>query len=144
MRLWHYKLLPYLPRLQLTSQWRECCCIAKSIAEKGTPNHVLVNRIMDYPIGDFVEYCTLVCIEMEYRGYRCDFSRLDRIIEKWDYVVPLRTDDSQMFQDWHNDIYLRECLYNLEEKAISKAIPADEWRAIYDRFKDFTPLLEGK
>lgn len=64
MRLWHYRLLPYLPRLQLVSQWRECCCIAKSITEKGTPNHILVNKIMDYPIDHFVEYCYNVCIEL--------------------------------------------------------------------------------
>jgi len=45
LRLWSYQLLPYLPRQQLLSQWRECCCIAKSITEKGTPNHILVNKI---------------------------------------------------------------------------------------------------
>lgn len=84
MRLWSYQLLPYLPRQQLLSQWRECCCIAKSITEKGTPNHILVNKIMDYPIDHFVEYCAYVCIEMEYRGYRCDFSRLDRYLETMD------------------------------------------------------------
>lgn len=64
MRLWHYQLLPYLPRLQLISRWRECCCIAKNIAEKGAPNHILVNKIMDYPIDHFVEYSCNVCMEM--------------------------------------------------------------------------------
>jgi uncharacterized protein (TIGR02328 family) len=54
LRLWHYSLLPYLPRQQLLSQWRECCCIAKSITEKGTLNHILVNKIMDYPIDHFI------------------------------------------------------------------------------------------
>lgn len=141
MRLWHYHLLSYLPRLQLLSQWRECCCIAKSIAEKGTPNHILVNKIMDYPIDHFVEYCCNVCTEMEFRGYRCDFSRLYRYIEKVD-SVPLRNGE-QIFSEWYDDIYLRECLYNLEEKFRAGGIPADEWRVIYNRFKDFTPLWEG-
>ena len=27
MRLWHYKLIPYLPKKQLVSQWRECIAI---------------------------------------------------------------------------------------------------------------------
>lgn len=142
MRLWSHQLLPYLPRLQLLSQWRECCCIAKSIVEKGTPNHILVNKIMDYPIDHFAEYCCNVCIEMEFRGYRCDFSRLDRYIEKMD-SVPLRNGE-QIFPNWHNDIYLRQCLYNLEEKAMCKGIPANEWRVIYNRFKDFTQLWEGE
>ena len=39
MRLWHKDLIDVLPRQQLISQWREICCIAKNIAEKGTPNH---------------------------------------------------------------------------------------------------------
>lgn len=142
MRLWHYQLLPYLPRQQLLSQWRECCCIAKSITQKGTPNHILVNKIMNYPIDHFVEYCCYVCIEMEYRGYRCDFSRLDRYLEAMN-GVPLRNGE-QIFPEWHDDVYLRENLYNLEEKFRVGGIPADEWQIIYDRFKDFTPLWEGK
>lgn len=79
---------------------------------------------------------------MEFRGYRCDFSRLDRYIEKMD-SVPLRNGE-QIFPNWHNDIYLRQCLYNLEEKAMCKGIPANEWRVIYNRFKDFTQLWEGE
>jgi uncharacterized protein (TIGR02328 family) len=27
MRLWHYKLIPYLPRQQLLGQHRECCAL---------------------------------------------------------------------------------------------------------------------
>lgn len=57
MRLWHIDLIPYLPRLQLISQWRECCCIAKNIADKGTPNHLLVNKVLDYDSSDFEFYC---------------------------------------------------------------------------------------
>ena len=51
MRLWHKDLIPVLPRQQLLSQWRECCCIARNIVENGTPNHILVNKILDYPIN---------------------------------------------------------------------------------------------
>lgn len=47
MRLWHKDLIPYLLKLQLLSQWRECCAICSNIANKGTPNHILVNKIMD-------------------------------------------------------------------------------------------------
>lgn len=140
MRLWHHKLIPYLPRLQLLSQWRECCCIAKSIAEKDTPNHILVNKIMDYPISHFVDYGCNVCIEMEHRGFKCDSSLFYKYFATKDMI----TDDEQIFPDWHNDIYLRECLYNLEEKAMCNGIPADEWQTIYDRFKDFTPLWSGE
>ena len=40
MRLWHYKLIPYLPKNQLLGQYRECCAIIKNIADNGTPNHI--------------------------------------------------------------------------------------------------------
>ena len=49
MRLWHKYLIPYLPKQQLLGQWRECCCIARNININGTPNHILVNKIIDYP-----------------------------------------------------------------------------------------------
>ena len=39
MRLWHKDLISVLPRQQLLGQWRECCLIARNIAEKNTPNH---------------------------------------------------------------------------------------------------------
>lgn len=143
MRLWHYQLLPYLPRLQLVSQWRECCCIAKSIAEKGTPNHILVNKIMDYPIDHFRTYCNLVAKEMYNRGYKYGTSRLTKWTNQLTRKYTL-VSSNDLFSEWHNDIYLRQCLYNLEEKAMCNGIPADEWQRIYDRFKDFTPLWEGK
>ena len=48
MRLWHKDLIKVLPNNQLIGQWRECCAIAVNIKNKGFPNHILVNRIMDY------------------------------------------------------------------------------------------------
>ena len=53
MRLWHKDLIDVLPNGQLLGQWRECCAIARNIKAKGTPNHLLVNKIMDYPDIDF-------------------------------------------------------------------------------------------
>ena len=48
------------------------------------------------------------------------------------------------FKDKMDDIYLRECLYNLEEKFISGGISKKEWKIIYDKFKNFTDLWEGE
>lgn len=139
MRLWHKELVEFLPRLQLISQWRECCCIAKSISEKGTPNHILVNKITDYPMEHFIAYTTLIRNEMRSRGYKCDTSKFKKWMPDWDAFT---INFSDVFYDWHDDIYLRQCLYNLEEKAMCKGVPAEEWQKIYDRFKDFTPLQE--
>ena len=79
MRLWHQDLLCVLPRQQLMGQWRECCLIAKNIAEKGKPNHILVNRIMDYSLSHFYFYAIAVRNEMNHRGYECDFEKF----KKW-------------------------------------------------------------
>ena len=128
MRLWHKSLIPYLPRQQLIGQWRECCLIAKNISKKGTPNHVLVNRIMDYPISHFWEYGYLLFGEMSERSYKGDFDKFEQwFVKPWSFVVPCY---SAIFEDWHNDRYLRQCLYNLQEKFDCGAISHEEWNRI--------------
>ena len=129
MRLWHKDLISVLPRQQLLGQWRECCLIAKNIAEKGTPNHLLVNRIMDYPIEHFISYGKYIFEEMKDRGYKCDWISF----EKW---LPYRTECQYpiskyvLFSTWHNDRYLTQCLFNLQEKYDCGGIPKEEWEKI--------------
>ena len=71
MRLWHFKLLNDLPIMQLRGQWRECCLIAKALHD-GNLNHILVNRVKDYPLEHFLRYGELVQIEMLNRGFKAD------------------------------------------------------------------------
>ena len=133
MRLWHKQLLPYLDRQHLLGQWRECCCIAKNIHDKGTPNHILVNKIMDYPIEHFIAYTTLVKQEMQKRNYKCDTSRFTKWLE-WDFFTIL---ESEIFEDWHNERYLKQCLFNLEEKFMCGGITKEEWDVIVNKFKEY-------
>ena len=133
MRLWHKDLIPLLPRQQLLGQWRECCLIAKQIAENGTPNHVLVNKVTEYPKDHFYTYCKLVQREMYRRKYRMTMAAQLKIWrELWDYIP-----DGNVFPGWHNDRYLRQCLANLQEKADCGAIPAEEWKRITDRWPEY-------
>lgn len=125
MRLWHYDLLDVLPSMQLRGQWRECCAIARNISEKGSPNHVLVNRIMDYPMSHLYSYGFLVWMEMEKRGYKCDFMRFGHYFT-WPHEARLESKEA-IFCDWHNKKYLRQCYYNLEEKRDCGAISDAEW-----------------
>lgn len=139
MRIWHKELIEYLPRMQLLGQWRECCCIAKNIALYGTPNHILVNKVMNFPLTHFRSYCEAVAKEMERRGYLANFTRLDRWLGRGPKV-----DRDEWFDGWHDDRYLRQCLYNLEEKAMCGGVPVEEWKRITDEFgKEFT-LWSGK
>ena len=109
MRLWHIDLLEVLPRQQLLSQWRECCCIARNIYANGTPNHLLVNKILDYDISDFYSYSILVSNEMLRRGYKVDRSKFEKYC-KCDRFI------SRPFEGWHNDRYFLQYFYNLQEK----------------------------
>ena len=142
MRLWHKDLIPLLPTMQLKGQWRECCLIAKALHD-GNLNHILVNRVKDYPLEHFLRYGELVQIEMLNRGFKADLGKFVPYLEDtscdFDVIVPYKS----VFDGWHDDIYLRECLYNLEEKARAGGIPADEWRKIYNAYGKQFDILGG-
>lgn len=141
IRLWHYELIPYLPQKQLVAQWRECCCIAKNIATDGTPNHLLVNKVLNYSTIHFIYYTNLILQEMQKRGYKineksyisfcnhmtigcCWFKHTDSIINN----------DNDLFKGWHNNRYLKQCLYNLQEKYDCGGISKEEWNNITRNF----------
>ena len=129
MRLWHKDLIPVLPRQQLLGQWRECCLIMKEIAEKGTPNHLLVNKVMEYPMAHFWFYTYQVAEEMRCRGYKVDiekFLKWYRQTGSGQYYI----ENKDLFADWHNDRYLKQCFYNLQEKYDCGGISEEEWHDI--------------
>lgn len=132
MRLWHKDLIQILPKNQLLSQWRECCCIARNIAINGHPNHILVNKIMDYDIAHFYSYTKLVYLEMRRRGYKVDANCFKKWVgDFWfwwsgHYVV----DKAHIFEGWHNDRYLTQCYFNLQEKYDCGGISEEEWSKI--------------
>lgn len=125
IRIWHKDLIKVLPREQLVAQWRELSAIAGNINTKGTPNHILVNKIMNYPMNHFISYAHYVREEMLRRGYRTMNSVWEKIIKvaDGDYnILPLE----ELFPGWHNMRYLTQCYYNLEEKYDCGGI-AQEW-----------------
>lgn len=129
MRLWHKDLISVLPRQQLVGQWRECCLIARTIKEKGSPHHILLNKIMDYPASDFYHYGMLVCQEMIRRYYKCDFNKFAQHFDGAD-SMGIEFDRDDLFHNWHDKRYLRQCYYNLQEKYDCGGIPTSEWLAV--------------
>lgn len=111
MRLWHKDLIDVLPNEQLLGQWRECCAIARNIKAKGTPNHLLINKIMDYPDIDFNTYAFLIHEEMRKRGYKAFISKFFQ----WRDTNEIKP-DTKIFYGWHNKRYLMQCYRNLQEK----------------------------
>lgn len=131
MRLWHKELIDVLPNKQLKGQWRECCAIAKAIKENGTPGHLLVNKIMDYPISHFINYAKLVDRELDNRGigHRVgafwQYFDLSDLIEK----VPF----GEIFNGWHNEDYANVCRVNLYEKWTCGGLTDAEYEKIASR-----------
>lgn len=128
IRICHKDLIKALPREQLVAQWRELSAIAGNLNTKGTPNHILVNKVCDYSRDHFISYAFWVRQEMTQRGYRTMDSVWDKIYctREVDYgeieILPIE----DLFPGWHNDRYLEQCYFNLEEKYDCGGV-AQEW-----------------
>lgn len=132
MRIWHKNLLPILPRMQLVGQWRECSLIARGIAMNGSPNHILVNKVIDYPLEHFATYCYLVGWYLSKNGYIPSVYTEEKISEWLGLSIVPYVDTDILFDGWHNDRYLYQCISNLEEKYDCGGISVKEWKPIED------------
>ena len=112
MRLWHYRLLPYLPKGQLLSQKRECDLIWKDIANGRKTNHILINYIWEYEdyLKELSVYYWLLKEEFDKRGFTFNFSNnfvTKNVFYGYNY---------KPFSKHQTDRYLKQCFYNLQEK----------------------------
>ena len=106
MRLWHYKLLPFLPKSQLIAQWRELNSIFKN-----KPNHILIEYVYGRP-SDLKAYAYKVIAEFDRRGYAIkSFSNMNNYFSG-KVIIGI----ADPFPDIHNRRYLLQCFYNLQEK----------------------------
>lgn len=131
MRIWHTFLIDVLPREQLIAAWRELSAITGSIQKNGTPNHLLVNFVLDYDYDHFISYTKIVRDEMTRRGYRT----MDSV---WNKIISLKPDwkEIQLGNIYHekmNTDYFQICYYNLREKWLCGGIKAEEWGKIEQR-----------
>lgn len=128
MRLWHKDLISVLPREQLVAQWREVSAIAGNINTKGTPNHILVNKIMNYPLDHFITYSAAVRAEMTRRGYRTMDKVWDKITSVCENytIIPIE----EVYNEWMDKEYLTICYYNLKEKWMCGGIKQEDWDRI--------------
>lgn len=125
MRLWHYALIRYLPKSQLLAQWRELNSIFKK-----QDDHILIRYIYKYDKEYLRDYSWSVITEMNRRGYK--IKSLDNM-EKY---------FGKGYRDWtsgvrfpeHNQRYLLQCFYNLQEKYDrgQKGFTLDVYRKLLD------------
>ena len=134
MRIWHSKLVPVLPRPQLVAAWRELSSIAGAIQKNGTPNHILVNFVLNYDYDDFINYAKYVREEMTRRGYRTMNS-------VWEKIVGLKLTwqekpIEEVYKEKMNSEYLTICYWNLREKFRCGGISANEFMKIEEVYKE--------
>lgn len=108
MRLWHYMLLPYLPKGQLLSQKRECDLIWKDLANGRKTNHILINYIWEYE--DYLKELTVYykLLEKEFIKRGCKFRSSIPITDVDESYIP--------FAKHQTKRYLVQCFWNLAEK----------------------------
>ena len=140
MRIWHWKLLSYLPDRQFRGQLRELVAIMRDWRDKGKTNHLLINHVMDYPRSDLLLYYRMYGREYydRYKKYPkesisdefYEFGKVD------DYYR-----DNPPFESWHDEEYLLICMWNLYEKFLAvgnSAVTYEEWQVLLNGYKAIT------
>ena len=100
--------MPYLPKSQLVSQWKELNSIFKK-----QDKHLLINYIYNYEKSDLLAYSKMVVEEMVKRGIK---------IKSWDnftnyfHDLVLKCNKDHPFYEQHTKDYLLKNFMNLEEK----------------------------
>lgn len=137
MRLWHTALIKALPTIHLQAQWRELSAIAGSIQLKGTPNHVLVNFVLDYDFNHLISYAYYIRQELTNRNVRTMNSVWDKItsLNPTYSILPLE----EVYPDKMDNLYLKICYYNLLEKYICGMF--DDMSMIDDIVKSMVKLV---
>ena len=135
MRLWHKALISELPTGMLLTLWRECRSIAKNISMLGTPNDILVDPIMEYPISHFYNYSLMVVDELRKRGLSTStiiWGKFIHCLEDIDKNYEMPVSYGTLFWNWHTDKYLGQCGAILEEKYDRGGLTDEEWERIND------------
>lgn len=143
MRIWHYELLPYLPDLQFKGQLRELVLIMHDWKNKGTTNHLLINKVMEYPKRELAEYAFKYLREYNRRYGK---ALKDTYWEFAEFGFGTRNvfvdDEIACYCGWHTKEYLRSNMANLWEKhfmGVGKSrISDEEWQTLLRGYKEIT------
>jgi uncharacterized protein (TIGR02328 family) len=142
MRLWHYKLLPYLPGKQLMGQWRECLAL---LGNGWGRKHSTVDYIFKYEKTHLLAYTMLVVNEAIGRNYHCNMALIvkqlaknhtDEEIQNIDYfgqqLANRVAKDKEVLYLEHDEKYLMDCLLNLVGKGTTP-YQYENWQEIFKK-----------
>lgn len=77
--------------------------------------------------------------EIRNRGYNVSDTTIEKLNKycKTDIEKLEVCELDLLFEDFHNDRYLRQCYYNLEEKYDDGIIPEDEWQKLHSWYSSY-------
>lgn len=140
MRIWDVRLLKFLPDLQFRGQLRELMLILHDWRDNGKTNHLLINKVMEYPKNDLVRYF------MHYEAiYHKRYGKW--LNKQWEEFrafddTPVENRSFGCFVGWHTKEYLRSNMANLWEKhfmGVGKSrISDEEWETLLRGYKEIT------
>lgn len=161
MRLWPYQMFDVLPYRQMLSQWRECLAIsgmfAKDMENLTGINHYIINRVKNYDIEHFVAYCQLVRKEFKRREWTIGTNTIEKLNNDIDFEnklqhIELLYDENYdynhniniiynnkketLFNDFHNERYIKQCLYKFQEMYDCDGITKEQWQLLYNKFSN--------
>lgn len=138
MRLWHYKLIPFLPKSQLLAQWRELNSIFKK-----QDKHILINYIYDHDKEYLRTYTWEILNEMMKRHFKIGSEALTNACNYFEGKM-FRNCEKDLHFPEHNIGYFRQCFFNLQEKFErgQKDFSFDEYYEILDLYKKEMGVFE--
>jgi uncharacterized protein (TIGR02328 family) len=119
MRLWHYAIIPKLPKQWLLGQHKECCMMRGRGWGK---RHSTVDYAWKYTIQKLYFYHLKVMTELIARGVNVDKNWLEinyrgKFLPIDNNLRIIRAEDTDNYEE-HDEAYLQECLENLKQKGI--------------------------
>ena len=110
----------------------------------------------DYSIEHFCVYCKLVIKEFQRREWTIGTNTIEKLNDNIDFesiecdykeefdpitglkIVYVLTPDGKkekLFGNFHNERYIKQCLYSFQEKYDVEMIKENEWNLLEDKFK---------
>jgi len=131
MRLWDYRLIPFLPNAQLKAMRYEIGDMVKQY-----PN--IKNRLVSYSNNYDIKYLYSLFIDVldEFDKRKINHnkkydSEIERIVKE---KSNFKFNDLNLFYPEHNNRYLKQCYFNLQEKADRGIVSQEEWTLIQEKF----------
>ena len=130
IRIWHYRLIPVLPNAQLKAMRYE---IGDMVKQYPNIKNGLVKYINNEDIQYLFNYFLRVLDEFDKRKINHKKSYDDEICKIIDEKSKNQFVSLNLFYQEHNDRYLKQCYYNLQEKFDRGIISKEEWLKIENK-----------